>query len=107
MPWGKNQPSRAVPAFTAIWMGMLGLAMGVALTGIRPLQLVNISVIFGMVVMPFTYYPILRAAADKKLMGKHVNSKFDSVVAALFLVLIIVAAAVAVPLMILTNSGQP
>ena len=106
-PWSKNRPAKKVPAFTVTWVAMLLLALIIALTGVRPLQLVNISIIFGMVVMPFTYYPILSAAADKKLMGKHVNTKFDTALGMVFLVLITVAAFAAIPLMIVTNSGSP
>jgi hypothetical protein len=40
-------------------------------------------------------------------MGSHVNSTFDSVIGMLFLVLITAAALAAIPLMIMTNSGQP
>jgi manganese transport protein len=69
--------------------------------------LINISIVFGMVVMPFTYYPILRTASDKNVMGKHVNSKSDDVIGAIMLVLIIIAALAAIPLMVLTHSGQP
>ena len=78
-----------------------------AYTSVVEMVVVNISIIFGMVVMPLTYYPILRAAADKKLMGKHVNSTFDSVIGTAFLVMITAAALAAIPLMIMTNSGQP
>jgi Mn2+/Fe2+ NRAMP family transporter len=68
---------------------------------------VNFSIIFGMAVMPFTYYPLLRVAADKKIMGKNVNSRFDTTVGAIFLILIVLAAIVSFPLMILTHSGRP
>src|SRR5438270_1098253 len=71
-PWGKNVPAKSVPIYTATWRGMFVLAGLIAISGVRPLQLVNISIIFGMAIMPLTYYPILRAAADKKLMGRHV-----------------------------------
>jgi hypothetical protein len=33
------------------WLGMLFLALVIAVTGMRPLALVNISIIFGMVVI--------------------------------------------------------
>jgi manganese transport protein len=107
LDWGKNQPAKSVPVYTATWIGMFILAMVIALTGVRPLQLVNISIIFGMVIMPLTYYPILRVAADKNIMGKHVNSKADTIVGIVFLVLITIAAIVAIPLMIITRSGKP
>jgi hypothetical protein len=48
----------------------------VTVTGVRPLMLVNVSIIFGMVIMPLTYCPILRTAADPKVMGKHVNGSW-------------------------------
>jgi manganese transport protein len=107
LEWGKNRPAKSVPVYTATWIGMFILATVIALTGVRPLQLVNISIIFGMVIMPLTYYPILRVAADKKIMGKHVNSKTDTIVGIVFLVLITIAAIAAIPLMIITRSGQP
>jgi manganese transport protein len=105
--WGKNVPPKSVPLFTGTWLAMFIVAMVIALTGVRPLQLVNISIVFGMVVMPFTYYPILRTACDKNVMGKHVNSKFDDVIAGIVLVLVTIAALAAIPLMVLTHSGKP
>jgi Mn2+/Fe2+ NRAMP family transporter len=107
LQWGKNRPAKDVWAFTLGWVGMLALALIIAVTGVRPLELVNISIIFGMVVMPLTYYPILRAASDKNLMGKHVNGKFDTVIGTVFLVLISIAALAAIPLMVLTDAGKP
>ena len=107
LSWGKNQPVKSVPEYTATWIGMFVLALIIALTGVRPLQLVDYSIVFGMVIMPLTYYPILRVAADKNVMGKHVNSKFDTIIGIVFLALITAAAIAAIPLMILTHSGQP
>jgi manganese transport protein len=105
--WGKNLPLRSAPAFHATWLGTLFCGVAIALTGIRPLELINYSIIFGMAIMPLTYYPILRVAADKKIMGRYVNTKTDSVVGILFLVLITAASVVSIPLMIATHSGRP
>jgi len=107
LKWGKNQPVKSVPVYTATWVGMLVMALLIALTGVRPLQLVDLSIIFGMVIMPLTYYPILRVAADPTVMGRHVNSTFDTIAGFIFLALITGAAIAAIPLMILTHSGQP
>ena len=57
--------------------------------------------------MPFTYCPIVRVAADKNIMGNHANTGFDTAVGVIFLVLIVLAAAAAIPLMILTHFGRP
>lgn len=106
-PWGKNLPANSAKVYTGTWVGMFALALGTDLLGVQPLRLINLSVIFGMAIMPFTYYPILRVAADKNIMGKHANTGFDTAVGLIFLVLIVLAAAASIPLMILTHSGQP
>jgi manganese transport protein len=107
LPWGKNLPPKSAPVYTTTWIAMLVLASILALSGLRPLQLVDIAIIFGMAVMPLTYYPILRVAADKGIMGDHANRMFDNIIAGVFLLLILVAAIAAIPLMVLTHSGQP
>lgn len=107
LTWGKNLPARSAPIYTASWIAMLSLAFVLSVSGLSPLMLVNVSVIFGMVVMPFTYYPILRVAGDKNIMGRHANSTADAVLGGAFLVLITVAAVAAIPLMIATHSGRP
>jgi len=107
LPWGKNLPPRSAPVFAATWIGMFAVGAIIMLAGVRPLQLVNFSIVFGMVVMPFTYYPILRMAADKNIMGIHVNTTTDTVLGIVVLILIVVAAIAAFPLMILTHAGRP
>lgn len=107
LPWGKSVPPKQAPVYTASWLAMFALALGLALSGIRPLQLVNFSIVFGMAIMPFTYYPILRVAADKNVMGEHANSKLVTILGIVFLGLIFIAAVASFPLMILTHSGQP
>ena len=86
---------------------MFLLALLIVLLGVPPLKLVNFSIIFGMAIMPFTYYPILRVASDKKIMGEHVNTRFNTAIGVVFLLLIVIAAVVSIPLMILTHCGQP
>jgi Mn2+/Fe2+ NRAMP family transporter len=88
-------------------MGMLIVAALLTLAGLDPLKLVNISVIFSMVLMPLTYYPILRVAMDRGIMKRHANSRGDTAVATGFLVLITAAALAAIPLTIVTHSGKP
>lgn len=107
LAWGKNLPAKSARVYTGMWIGMFGVALLIAVLGPRPLELVDISIIFGMAIMPLTYYPILRIAADKNLMGKHVNSRADTVVGTFFLVVITIAAVAAIPLMIATHSGKP
>jgi manganese transport protein len=86
---------------------MLTGAAIIALTGIKPLTLVDVSIIFGMTIMPATYYPVLRVAGDKKILREHANGALHNAVGWIFLLLITVCAVLAIPLMILTNRGEP
>jgi manganese transport protein len=104
--WGRKFKESETPVFTQIWMVIFVLAMILVLTGIDPVQLVEYSVIFAVVVLPFTYYPVLRAGGDRKLMGRHTNPKVVQWLGWLFLALITVAALAAVPLMVVTHMGQ-
>jgi manganese transport protein len=105
--WGKSLPPKSVPIYTVTWTGTFVLATVIAASGLQPLKLVNISVVFSMVLLPLTYYPILRLAADNNVMGKHANSRWVTALGVLFLILITAAAAAAIPLMLLTDSGSP
>jgi Mn2+/Fe2+ NRAMP family transporter len=105
--WDKNVPPQEVPRFTIGWVGTLLLGLIIAITGIKPLTLVNFSIIFGMVIMPFTYYPILKSAGDAELMGPHTTGKVQNILGWAFFGIVVIAAVAAIPLMVLTHSGQP
>jgi manganese transport protein len=105
--WGKNKPARRVPVFTKTWIGVLVLGGALAASGIDPMTLLNVSVVFGMVLMPFTFWPVLAVADDRRVMGQHANGPVRKVLGWAILILISIAALAAVPLMILTKSGTP
>lgn len=105
--WDKNLPPKQAPQFTIAWVVTLAAATVIALTGVKPLTLVDYSIVLGMVLMPLTYYPILMAAGDRQRMGKHATKRWQHVLGWVFLVLIGIAAVLAIPLMILTHVGQP
>jgi manganese transport protein len=106
-PWGKNKSVRSTPLFTLLWIGVLATSTGIALTGVRPLTLVNIAVVFAMVAMPLTYYPILKAAGDHRLLGKHANGRVYQGIGWIFFGVIAVCAIAAVPLAVITSFGKP
>ena len=105
--WGKNKRPKSVPIFTGIWIAMILAASAIALTGIEPTTLVNISIIFGMVIMPLTYYAIVRGAGDKKILGKHAKNKFRNFAGWSMLAVITIAPLAAIPLMMVPSGGQP
>ena len=64
------------------------------------------SVIFSVVALPLTYVPILLVANDAAYMGEHRNGRARERLGLAYLVVIMVVAVTAIPLMLLTNVGQ-
>jgi manganese transport protein len=106
VPWSKDKKARQVPIFSACWIGLIIAGVAIAMSGVNPVKIVEYSVIFAVVVLPFTYYPILRVAGDKQQMGKHANGPLVEILGWIYFVLICAAAAAAVPLMILSHMGD-
>jgi Mn2+/Fe2+ NRAMP family transporter len=69
-------------------------------------MLTEYAVIFSAVALPLTYIPILLVANDREYMGVHRNGRLANVLGFTYLILILVIAVAAVPLMLITNVGQ-
>ena len=82
------------------------LALAIVMTGVDPVMLTEYAVIFSAVALPLTYIPILLVANDREYMGAYANGRLANVLGIVYLVVIMVIAVAAVPLMILTNVGQ-
>jgi Mn2+/Fe2+ NRAMP family transporter len=76
------------------------------MTGVDPVVLTEYAVIFSVVALPLTYVPILLVANDRAYMGRYGNGRLANALGLVYLVVIMVIALTAVPLMILTNAGQ-
>jgi manganese transport protein len=105
-PWGKSKPPSKVPLFTLSWMAAIVIGTAIAASGINPVEVVEFSVVFAVVVLPFTYYPILKLAGDRGRMGKHANSRLIHVLGWAYFGLICAVAVAAVPLLVATRMGQ-
>jgi Mn2+/Fe2+ NRAMP family transporter len=105
-PWGKRKSPTSVPGFTAVWVAVLVLAMIIIITGVDPVNVVEYSIIFAVVIMPLTFYPILRVANDQRQMGIYVNKAFAKTLGWIYFVLITIAALAALPLMFITHGGK-
>jgi manganese transport protein len=104
--WGRHFAPREAPWFTVTWIVILLLAAGILVSGIDPVQLVEYSVIFAVIVLPLTYLAIMVMAQDKTQMGAHRNSRIDNVLGWTFFMIVCLAAVAAIPLMILTRKGN-
>jgi manganese transport protein len=103
--WGKYRPKRVASRFTAAWLIAFAVAYVVVSTGVDPIQLTEYSVVFSVVVLPLTYFPVLLVARDRTFMGRHANGPVASLLGWLYLGVIIVVAVAAIPLLIATNAG--
>jgi manganese transport protein len=104
--WGKYRKPVDAPRFTLAWIVMLGLGFLIVVTGVDPIQVTEFSVIFSVVALPLTYIPILLVANDRAYMGSDANGKVANVFGIAYLVVILIVAVAAIPLMIVTNMGQ-
>jgi manganese transport protein len=106
LPWGRAKSLKAAPRFNLAWLAMIAGAMLIILTGVDPLNLVEYSVIFSAVLLPLTYWSILKVAGSRQSMREHANSRPVQIAGWIFLVLVTIAALAGVPLMIVTHAGQ-
>jgi manganese transport protein len=104
--WGRYRHPRGAPRFTLSWLVLLALALAIVQTGVDPVMLTEYAVIFSVVALPLTYIPILLVANDKTYMGQYGNGRLANGLGLLYLLVIMIVALTAVPLMLLTNVGQ-
>jgi Mn2+/Fe2+ NRAMP family transporter len=87
-------------------MVLLIVALGIVMTGVDPVMLTEYAVIFSAVALPLTYVPILLVANDPDYMGANKNGPLANTLGVVYLVVIMVIAVAAIPLMLITNVGQ-
>ncbi len=104
--WGKYRGNSGAPRFTITWAVMLLLATLVVLTGVDPLLVTELSVVFSVVALPLTYIPILLVANDRAYMREYANGKLANTFGLFYLVVVVAIAVLAVPLLVLSNMGQ-
>lgn len=104
--WGKYRHNAGAPRFTIAWLVMLALGFLIVVTGVDPIMVTELSVIFSVVALPLTYVPILLVANDRSYMGEHANGVLGNVFGIFYLVVVLVIAAAAIPLLVLSNMGQ-
>ena len=104
--WGRYRHPRGAPRFTLTWLVLLALALAIVITGVDPVMLTEYAVIFSVLALPLTYIPILLVANDKTYMGRYGNGRLANGLGVFYLLVIMIVALTAVPLMVLTNVGQ-
>ncbi len=103
--WGKYVRPKQAARFHSVLLLVTVLALLVLVTGVDPILVTEVSVVFSAVALPLTYFPILVVANDPDYMGRHVNGRVANGLGMVYLVIIGVAAVAAIPLMIWTRMG--
>jgi Mn2+/Fe2+ NRAMP family transporter len=103
--WGKFVKPPEASRFHLILVIVTVLATGILATGVDPILVTEVSVVFSAVALPLTYFPILVVANDPDYMGEHTNGRLANGLGMFYLVVIAVAALAAIPLMIWTRMG--
>jgi Mn2+/Fe2+ NRAMP family transporter len=103
--WGKLVAPRDAARFHTVVLASVLVAVVVGLTSVDPIKVTEYSIVFSAVALPLTYLPILVVANDPTYMGDRVNGRLANGLGSVYLVVILVAAAAAIPLMIATKGG--
>jgi Mn2+/Fe2+ NRAMP family transporter len=85
---------------------MLVLGFLIVVTGIDPILLTELSVVFSVVALPLTYLPILLVANDRAYMGSYRNGSVANAFGVFYLAVLAVVALAAIPLLVASNMGQ-
>jgi Mn2+/Fe2+ NRAMP family transporter len=104
--WGKRVAPRDASRFHSVVLLAVILGTMLVLTTADPIKVTEYSLVFSAVALPLTYFPILVVANDPEYMGDEVNGRVVNGLATAYLVLIVVVAVAAIPLMIATGAGS-
>jgi Mn2+/Fe2+ NRAMP family transporter len=103
--WGKLRRPREAARFHTVVLVSILVGVAVLLTTIDPIQLTEYTLVFSAVALPLTYLPILVVANDRDYLGDRVNGRFANALGLIYLVIVLIAAVAAIPLMIITRMG--
>jgi Mn2+/Fe2+ NRAMP family transporter len=104
--WGRHKKPWEAPRFTVAWAVVFLVALGIVLTGVDVMSLVELAVLFTIVVLPLTYLPLMLLAGDKSYMREHSNKWLAKSLGWLYFAVITAAAIAAIPLYVLTSGGS-
>lgn len=103
--WGKYVKAGEATRFHVILLVTTFFAVGILMTGVDPILVTEASVVGSAVALPLTYFPILVVANDKDYMGSHINGPVANFLGSIYLVLVVIAAVAAIPLLVITGMG--
>ncbi|MCT9933528.1 divalent metal cation transporter [Planotetraspora sp. A-T 1434] len=104
--WGKYvRPWRAARFHVTVLVSTI-VATALILTTVDAIKVTEYSLVFSAAALPLTYLPVLMIANDPDYMGDRVNGRFSNTLGTAYMVLLLLVAVAAIPLMIATKAGQ-
>jgi Mn2+/Fe2+ NRAMP family transporter len=103
--WGGSRKPRSAPKYTAAYLLAMLAALLVLLTGLDPIKITVVSMVFAVIALPMTFLPMLLVANDRAYMGELTNGRFGNTLGVAFLAVLTVGAVAALPLVIVTGGG--
>jgi len=103
--WGKLRRPREAARFHTVLIAAILTGVAVLMTTLDPIQLTEYTLVFSAVALPLTYLPILVVANDRGYLGDRVNGRLANTFGMLYLLIVLAAAAAAIPLMLVTRMG--
>jgi len=104
--WGKHVKPAQAPRFHAICLLAVLLGTAFILTTVDPIKVTIVSVVLGAAAIPLTFFPVLVAANDSRLMGRHANNAIVNALGVAFFVVIVAVSLATLPLLFITKAGQ-
>jgi manganese transport protein len=103
--WGASRRPREVPRFTAAYSLAVIAAVLILATGLDPIRITILSMVFAVMALPFTFLPMLLVANDSAYMGERTNGIAGNALGVVYLTVLLIGAVVAIPLLIITGGG--
>lgn len=103
--WGKAEGIRRARKWHVTVLVLFLGGYGVVATGIDPVALTECAVVLSVIALPLTYWPILKAAGDRELMGANANGAFTRILGWTYFVVICALTVAAPVLLVVTNGG--
>jgi Mn2+/Fe2+ NRAMP family transporter len=103
--WGKYVRPRDAARFHLVVLGSIIGALLFALSGVDPIKVTEYSIVLSAAALPLTYFPILVIANDPDYMGEKVNGRVMNTLGTIYLLILLVVAVSAIPLIIITKGG--
>lgn len=104
--WKKDEPPARSAMFHLVYMLFLAAALAIVVSGLDPIKVTEAAMVFNAVALPFTLFPLLLVAADRRYAPAPLtNGPIVSALGWLGYAIVTIVALAGVPLFVITGGG--